>query len=127
MNKMREYEAGRADGLDLALRIVRDGGLEALEKEIKFRGVSGVHTSLASKDLDKASQKIKERTLDTVTVLAVAVLHDKFNFGQLRCKRFIEGMEFGTEYLMKDIATWDDYRNSIEEELGIPLKIRVNE
>lgn len=127
MNKMREYEAGRADGLDLALRIVRDGGLEALEKEIKFRGVSGVHTSLASKDLDKASQKIKEMTLDTVTVLAVAVLHDKFNFGQLRCKRFLEGMEFGTRYLMEDIATWDDYRNSIEEELGIPLKIRMNE
>ena len=59
MNKMREYERGREDGLDLALRIVKDGGLEALEKEIKFRGVSGVHTSLASKDLDKASQKIK--------------------------------------------------------------------
>lgn len=32
MNKMREYERGREDGLDLALRIVKDGGLEALEK-----------------------------------------------------------------------------------------------
>ena len=26
MNKMREYERGREDGLDLALRIVRRGG-----------------------------------------------------------------------------------------------------
>lgn len=26
MNKMREYERGREDGLDLALRIVRQGG-----------------------------------------------------------------------------------------------------
>ena len=25
MNKMREYERGREDGLDLALRIVKDG------------------------------------------------------------------------------------------------------
>ena len=33
MNKMREYERGREDGFDLALRIVRQGGLEALEKE----------------------------------------------------------------------------------------------
>lgn len=39
MNKMKEYERGREDGLDLALRIVRDGGVEALEREIKFRGM----------------------------------------------------------------------------------------
>ena len=57
MNKMREYERGREDGLDLALRIVKDGGLEALEKEIKFRGVSGVHTSLASKELPRRLRK----------------------------------------------------------------------
>ena len=31
MNKMREYERGREDGLTLALRIVRQGGIEALE------------------------------------------------------------------------------------------------
>ena len=50
MNKMREYERGREDGLDLALRIVRQGGLEALEKEVRFRNITGVHTSLAVKD-----------------------------------------------------------------------------
>ena len=33
MNKMKEYERGREDGLDLALRIVRDGGVEALERK----------------------------------------------------------------------------------------------
>lgn len=36
MNKMKEYERGREDGLDLALRIVRDGGIEALDREIKI-------------------------------------------------------------------------------------------
>lgn len=68
MNKMREYERGREDGLSLALRIAKEGGIEALEREIKFRGVTGVHTSLASKDLNKAAEKIKEITLDTFTV-----------------------------------------------------------
>ena len=33
MNKMCEYERGREDGLDLALRIVRQGGIEGLEEE----------------------------------------------------------------------------------------------
>ncbi|MFQ7674360.1 MAG: hypothetical protein ACLRK3_06455 [Ruminococcus sp.] len=71
MNKMKEYERGREDGLDLALRIVRDGGIEALEREIKFRGITGVHTSLVSKDLDKAAKKIKEMTLDTFTIFEI--------------------------------------------------------
>ena len=95
MNKMKEYERGREDGLDLALRIVRDGGIEALEREIKFRGITGVHTSLASKDLDKAAQKIKEMTLDTFTILGIAVLHDDFGFGQKRCQKFMDGMDRG--------------------------------
>ena len=38
MNKMREYERGREDGLDLARRIVREGGLEALEREAQTVG-----------------------------------------------------------------------------------------
>lgn len=60
MNKMREYERGREDGLDLARRIVKEGGLEALERECKFRGVTGIHTSLAAKDLDKHHRKSRK-------------------------------------------------------------------
>ena len=127
MNKMREYERGREDGLDLARRIVKEGGLEALERECRFRGVTGIHTSLASKDLDKASQKIKEMTLDTFTILSVAALHDAFGFGEKRCNRFIEKINEGAEYLMDDLATWDDYINEIKDRLGIDLRIRWND
>ena len=93
MNKMREYERGREDGLTLALRIVRQGGIEALEREISFRGITGIHTSLAAKDLDKASEKIKQMTLDTFTILSIAALHDAFGFGQTRCQRCQEAEE----------------------------------
>lgn len=122
MNKMKEYERGREDGLDLALRIVRDGGIEALEREIKFRGITGVHTSLASKDLDKAAQKIKEMTLDTFTILGIAVLHDDFGFGQKRCQRFRNGLDRAADYINDGLAEWIDYVGAIKEELGIVLK-----
>ena len=124
---MREYERGREDGLDLARRIVKEGGLEALERECKFRGVTGIHTSLAAKDLDKASQKIKEMTLDTFTILSVAALHDTFDFDEKGCSRFIEKINEGAEYLMDDLATWDDYINEIKDRLGIDLRIRWND
>ena len=127
MNKMKEYERGREDGLDLALRIVRDGGIEALEREIKFRGITGVHTSLASKVLDKAARKIKEMTLDTFTILGVATLRDEFEFGKKRCQRFINRMNLKAECLLDDMVSWQDFIENIEEEMGIKLRIRGNE
>lgn len=127
MNKMREYERGREDGLDLAYRIVQQGGIEALRKELKFRGVTGIKTSLAAKDLGKAGEAIKEMTLDTITILALAVLHDDFGFGEKRCQKFMDGMDRGAQFLVEDLATWPDYIESIKEQMGIDVTIRWND
>ena len=126
MNKMREYERGREAGLSLGLRIVREGGLEALENEIRFRNISGIHTSLAAKDLDKASEKIKEMTLDTFTIIGIAALHDAFGFGEKRCQRWMDKVMEGADYLVDGLATWEDYINSIKERLNLDLQIRWN-
>lgn len=125
--KLNEYMAGREDGLLMALDIVKKGGVEALEKEIRFRNVTGIRTALAKKDLDKATVKIKEQLLDTVTVLSVATLHDEYDFGAKRCERFIERFNRKAECLVDDMASWDDYIQSIREELGLELVIRKNE
>ncbi len=127
MNKMKEYERGREDGLDLAYRIVQQGGIEALKKELKFRGVTGIKTSLAAKDLGKAGEAIKEMTLDTITILALAVLHDDFGFGEKRCQKFMDGMDRGAQFLAEDLATWPDYIESIKEQMGIDVTIRWND
>lgn len=121
MNKMREYERGREDGLDLARRIVREGGLEALEKECRFRGVTGIHTSLARKDLDKASEKIKQLVFECCVIMTIAVLHDEFGFGQKRCQKFMAGMDKASDYIGQGLAEWIDYVQAIKEELGIEL------
>lgn len=123
-NKWSEYQRGRQDGLSLARDIVKKGGLEALEKEIQFRGKTGINTGIAMKELNKAAQPIKERTLDTFTILGVAALHDCFGFGQTRCQRWIDKIDEGADYLIDDFATWDDYINEIREQLNLTLDIR---
>ena len=125
MNKMREYERGREDGLDLARRITREGGLEALEKECRFRGVTGIHTSLARKDLDKASEKIKQLVSECCVIMAIAVLHDEFGFGQKRCQKFMAGMDKTSDYIDQGVAEWNDNVQAIKEELGIELSFFV--
>ena len=126
MSNLKDYDRGRNDGLAMALRIVELDGIEGLRKEIKFRGVTGIHTTLAKKELDRASKQIKEMTLDTMIVLAVATLHDEFDFGQKRCQRFMDRLELKAGCLIDDLATWTDYIKAIKDEIGLELSIREN-
>ena len=126
MSNLKDYNRGRNDGLAMALRIAESDGIEGLRKEIKFRGVTGIHTALAKKELDQASKQIKEMTLDTMIVLAVATLHDEFDFGQKRCQRFMDRLELKAGCLIDDLATWTDYIKAIKDEIGLELSIREN-
>lgn len=126
MSNLKDYNRGRNDGLAMALRIAEEDGIEGLRKEIKFRGVTGIHTTLAKKELDRASKQIKEMTLDTMIVLAVATLHDEFDFGQKRCQRFMDRLELKAGCLIDNLATWPDYIKAIKDEIGLELSIREN-
>lgn len=124
--KKNAYDAGREDGMYLALKIVREGGLEALEKEIRFRNITGIKTSFAMKEIEGATQEIKNNTIDTVTCLAVHTLHDEFGFGKERAARFMERFQEKTSCLIHELVFWGDI---VEEnkKMGIETKIRMLE
>lgn len=124
--KKNAYDAGREDGLYLALKIVREGGLEALEKEIRFRNITGIKTSLAMKEIEGATQEIKNNVIDTITCLAVHTLHDEFGFGKERAARYVNRFNEKVECLMNQLVYWEDM---IEEnkKMGIETKIRMLE
>ena len=82
MSKLDSYMQGRTEGMEFALRIVKDKGIEELEKEIKFRQRTGISLNVTCQELNAASNKIKEMTLDTVTLLSVACLCHLWGFGK---------------------------------------------
>lgn len=124
-SRNKEMQA-RTEGMAYAMRIAKEKGIEELEKEIKFRNLTGISLNLSRKDLNTASEKIKEMTMDTFTILTVAVLHDEFGFGERRCQRFIDRMNQKAECMIDDFCTWDDYIQTIKEELNLELQIRWN-
>lgn len=124
MSKMTDYQAGREDGLLLAERIVKEGGLERLQEEIKYRGITGVHTQLAKKEIEKASEVIKMTTIDIILLLALSTVRDEFGFGEKRMQRLINRMEKKATCLTGDMATWEDFRETIKEETGIEVNVR---
>lgn len=124
--KKNAYDAGREDGLYLALKIVREGGLEALEKEIRFRNITGIKTSFAMKEIEGATQEIKNNVIDTITCLAVHTLHDEFGFGPSRADRFVNRFNGKVECILDGLFTWEDLIHQNAVELGIDKKIRLN-
>lgn len=124
--KKNAYDAGREDGLYLALKIVREGGLEALEKEIRFRNITGIKTSLAMKEIEGATQEIKNNVIDTITCLAVHTLHDEFGFGPSMADRFVSRFNEKVECILDGLFTWEDLIHQNAVELGIDKKIRLN-
>lgn len=124
MSKMTDYQSGREDGLMLAEKIVKEGGLERLQEEIKYRGITGIHTQLAKKEIEKASEVIKMTTIDTILLLALSTVRDEFGFGEKRMQRLINRMEKKATCLIGNMATWEDFRETIKEETGIEVKVR---
>lgn len=118
---LKDYRKGRDDGLALAMKIVREGGAEALEKEIKVRGATGISVNLSQKELDEKLNDIKELTIRTLLAMSVACLRDEFGFGKERLQRFVNRFMQKTECMADGWLTWKDLCETIEAETGITI------
>lgn len=120
---LKDYQTGRNDGLALAAKIIKEGGVEALEKEIRQRGVCGVNTNLTMKELDEALFPIKGNCIDTVMALFLAVLRDEFGFGKTRLERARDRFSLKANCI-GEYVKWADIVKTIEEETGVKVEIR---
>lgn len=125
--KKDQYMQGYTDGLFKALQIAKDGGIEALEREVRFRGITGVNTKVSQSELMQASQHIKELTLKTVLTMATMVLRDEFGFGGKRGNRFVKRFMEKTECLLGDFVSWQDMIDTIKDEMGIDISFSDGE
>lgn len=120
---MQQY---RTDGMEYALRIVKEKGIEALEKEVRARTWSGISLRITAEEINEASEKIKHMVLDTMTIMTVLTLHDEFGFGRKRIQQFLDRFTLKAECILEDYATWEDYQSIIRKELGFDLNLRWN-
>lgn len=118
---------GHMQGLSHALRIVQEGGVEALEKEIKFRGITNIPINVPKSTADKAIDNIKFQVCDTFCLLVCCVLRDEFGFGHDRLQRVIDRFNLKAECLAGEYVTWEDYIKAMKEEVGLDMTIRFND
>lgn len=76
------------DGLAWALDIVKIGGEEALEKEIRMRGAYFLPLELSPKKISEAERTIAARIMATLMPTVMFTLHDQLGFGRKRLLRW---------------------------------------
>ena len=122
-----DFMTGRNEGMLYAYNYAKEHGLDALEKEIKFRRITNLPIPVDKKAVDKFILNVKNQTTDTFMVLLAATLHDEFGFGEKRVQRAIDRFNFKAECLGDEYVTWQDMIENIKEELNIQLSIRIND
>lgn len=126
MSKLDQYMRGRTEGMEFALRLAKDKGIEELEKEVRFRNRTGISLNLTRQELEAGSQNIKNMTFDTMLAMSLMVLRDEFDFGRKRLERFKDRFTRKATSLAGDYCTWLDIIDTIKDETGIDLEIRIN-
>lgn len=127
MAKLNKEEQSRREGMAYALKIAKEGGIEALEQDLKMRNITGLPVGVSRQALQECVINIKNNTIDTFVILLAATLHDEFGFGEKRVQRAIDRFSFKAECIGEDYCTWEDYIQTIKEELNIELDIRMND
>ena len=110
-------------GMERALRLAKNEGIEALEKEVRFRNNTGIHTRLTTKELDVGLEDIKELTIKTVMAMCVGVLYGEFGFGKIKLTRFMDTCKKAAVDLNNGLVTWPDICENIERLTSIRLSL----
>lgn len=120
----REFEL-RMQGMIAAQRIVSDGGLEALTKDIKYRGLTKAPITVSQADIDSFVHEVSENLHMTVMIVAMTALHEEFGFGEKRLKQFKTRFDRETQaacdmnWVGNHYVTLTDYADSLIENFHI--------
>lgn len=85
--KDKLYQA-RMDGLVYALDLVKRGGVEKLENEIKIRGAHFIPLEITEEKRIEIGDFLANRIISTLTPTVMFCLYDTFGFGRTRLMRW---------------------------------------
>lgn len=129
MSKADQVAHGRNEGMTFALKICKDAKnegrdpVEALEKEVAFRLRTKIEVLATTKELDRASETMKETTIKTMLAAALIVLWEQFRFGHIRGTRFRNAFITYVAALYEQSITWYEITDLLKDKLGIDIDL----
>lgn len=123
MAKVNKEALARLEGMKFAYNYAKKFGIEALEKEVEFRGATKLPYSVDRKQVIAFQNEMKNNILSTVMLMSVLVLKEKFNFTDEEIEMFSDKFKDNTEQLESGDLTWRDTYEAMVEEVGFSLRV----
>lgn len=121
MAKINKTDQARKDGMDYAYRILKEKGIESLEKRVDRNRKTFAPAFLSDYHLDEFEKEVKTNCILTIMCSAIMVLHDKFGYGPKRLERFKDELIEMCDSVAKKYLSFNDIVSVIREETGIEL------
>ena len=125
--KINDFMEGRNQGLILALKIVKEGGIEDLEKEIRYRGITGISLNLTQKEVQDASWKASVRATEVAIAISLITLMDEFFFNRSQLHKYKAAFDENVYKAANNDKSMDilqEYISRIKGEVGIEITIK---
>ena len=128
MGKDKDYML-RMEGMLSALRIVEDGGVEALRSDIRKRGITQAPLKYSEKQIDDFVTYISKNIHANMMAIMSWSLNDVFGFGKDRLKRLADDFEKKSwdltdlDYLGRHYVKLEDVARDLNKRYGLGLDI----
>ena len=126
----RARQQGWKDGLQYALKLIREGKEEGkdpeevLIDEIKFRGITGIPITIPKEQALRMINGHLSTVTDMVVLLTDYVHVTEFSFTKEECERFSRHLSKNVDELIPDGSNWKESITSKMRKAGIPIKVK---
>lgn len=124
----KEFE-WRMQGMLAAHKIVKEGGLEALDKEIRMRNYLKIDLWAKKGEVEALHKTISENVYTSMLMTMMFVLHDTFKFGKKRLDRLREDFDkkvkniSNLDWLGNHYVRFEDYGVYLNERYGYEFDV----
>lgn len=121
MSKMNDRMEGRNQGIAFALELARKGGIEALEKEVAARNISGLSMTMAQKEVEKNIRTMQFHSTRMSIAIALITLLEEFGMGKYQVRRFKETFDKKVDEIIEKDGDTKELLDRIEKELDLKI------
>ena len=106
-------------GMIRARNIVKEKGIEELDREIRMRGLLKVPVTVTTEKINKWSEDIKENIYNNMLTATLYALHEEFGFGNKYNEIALQAMDF--DWLGQHYVSLEDYAKDLNERYDMNL------
>lgn len=121
MARLSKEEQARRDGMDYAYRLLKEQGIEALEKRVDRNRKSFAPAFLGEQKLHDFENYVKQNCIISFTCMMAMVLRDKYGFGKKRMAEYSVAFHDLADSIDGGWLTYNDIIETIKEETGVDL------